>query len=441
MFRNESLEEAMAKYKHLTLKERIEIQSHLDRNLHFNEIAKLLGKDASTISKEVKRNLVIKKTGHGGQGYNPCARIDDCHELFACPRRLCYKAKRCSTCGKCIEHCPRFVYKECPKLSKTPYCCNGCEKRYRCHLTKRLYDAEEANNNYKQKLSESRKGFLISMEEAGRIGDLLYPLIYQGHSVYHACLVLKDQLMLSEKTIYSYIEGGVLNIKNIDLPRKVRYRQRKKPREFKVDKGCRIGRSYDNYLTFMEENENPAVVQMDSVKGDMSGKVLLTIHFVETGFMLAFIREQNTAKSVTDIFNKLYEELGRELFMKLFPVILTDNGSEFSDPLKIEFDENGERRTNIFYCDQNRSDQKGSIEVNHEFIRRISPKGKSFNPYCQEDIDKMMSHINSYKRKRLNNQSPYTAFSLFYGSEIPQKLGIEEIPADEIKMSPELLKK
>jgi IS30 family transposase len=279
------------------------------------------------------------------------------------------------------------------------------------------------------------------MEEAERIGDLLYPLIYQGHSVYHACLVLKDQLMLSEKTIYSYIEGGVLNIKNIDLPRKVRYRQRKKPREFKVDKGCRIGRSYENYLSFMEENENPAVVQMDSVKGDMSGKVLLTIHFVETGFMLAFIREQNTAKSVTDIFNKLYEELGRELFMKLFPVILTDNGSEFSDPMKIEFDENGERRTYIFYCDQNRSDQKGSIEVNHEFIRRISPKGKSFNERSQEDIDLMMSHINSYKRKRLNNQSPYTAFSLFYGSEIPQKLGIEEIPADEVRISPELLKK
>ena len=53
----------------------------------------------------------------------------------------------------------------------------------------------------------------------------------------------------------------------------------------------------------------------------------------------------------------------------------------------------------------------------------------------------MMSHINSYKRKRLNNQSPYTAFSLFYGSEIPQKLGIEEIPADEVRISPELLKK
>ena len=82
-----------------------------------------------------------------------------------------------------------------------------------------------------------------------------------------------------------------------------------------------------------------------------------------------------------------------------------------------------------------------TIEVNHEFIRRISPKGKSFNERSQEDIDLMMSHINSYKRKRLNNQSPYTAFSLFYGSEIPQKLGIEEIPADEVRISPELLKK
>ena len=77
--------------------------------------------------------------------------------------------------------------------------------------------------------------------------------------------------------------------------------------------------------------------------------------------ILAYLREANTAKSVTDIFNGLYGILGKETFMWLFPVILTDNGSEFSDPTKIEFDEDGERRTYVFYCNQNRSDQKGNI--------------------------------------------------------------------------------
>lgn len=247
--------------------------------------------------------------------------------------------------------------------------------------------------------------------------------------------------MLNEKTIYAYIDSGVLDVKNIDLPRKVRYRLRKKPKEFKVDKACRINRTYDDYLEFLRENDYPSVVQMDSVKGSQTGAVLLTIYFVSTGFMLAYLREANTSKSVTDVFNDLYDVLGRDVFMRMFPVILTDNGSEFSDPMKIEFDENGERRTYVFYCNQNRSDQKGNIEVNHEFIRRISPKGVPFDTRTQEDINLMMSHINSYKRKRLNDRSPYSVFSLFYGNDIPLKLGIREIPATEINLTPKLFKK
>ena len=180
---------------------------------------------------------------------------------------------------------------------------------------------------------------------------------------------------------------------------------------------------------------------MDTVKGGVAGKVLLTLLFVETGLMLAFLRPANTAKSVAAVFNHLDRLLGRETFKKLFPVILTDNGSEFSDPMKIEFDENGERRTYVFYCNQNRSDQKGNIEVNHEFIRRICPKGVPFDSRTQEDINLMMSHINSYKRKKLNDRSPYFVFSLFYGNDIPLKLGIREIPATEINLTPKLFKK
>ena len=63
----------------------------------------------------------------------------------------------------------------------------------------------------------------------------------------------------------------------------------------------------------------------------------LTIHFVDTSLMLAFLRDANTSKSVTDIFNMLDESLGKTLFKRLFPVILTDNGSEFSNPKAIEY--------------------------------------------------------------------------------------------------------
>lgn len=64
--------------------------------------------------------------------------------------------------------------------------------------------------------------------------------------------------------------------------------------------------------------------------------------------MLAFIRDNNTAKSVTEIFDWLYEQLGHEVFTSLFQVILTDRGSEFTNPLAIEFNKGNGRRTHIF---------------------------------------------------------------------------------------------
>lgn len=124
-----------------------------------------------------------------------------------------------------------------------------------------------------------------------------------------------------------------------------------------------------------------------------------------------------------------------------FEEILTDRGSEFTDPVSLECDEWGEVRTRIFYCDPQRSDQKGGIEVTHEFIRRILLKGASFNHLTQDDISLMMSHINSYTRKKLNNRSAHQLFSFFYGDDILDRLDIHQIPANDINLTPKLLKK
>ncbi|MBA4688258.1 MAG: IS30 family transposase, partial [Candidatus Galacturonibacter soehngenii] len=128
-------------------------------------------------------------------------------------------------------------------------------------------------------------------------------------------------------------------------------------------------------------------------------------------------------------------------FTRLFQVILTDRGSEFTNPLAIEFHKNEERRTHLFYCDPQRSDQKGGCEVTHEMIRRVLPKGTSFDELDQDDINLMMSHINSYNRKKLNNQSAHQLFSFLNSEEILDKLSIKRIPANEINLTPLLLKK
>ncbi len=207
--------------------------------------------------------------------------------------------------------------------------------------------------------------------------------------------------MLDEKTIYNYVDQGLLSTRNIDLPRKVRYRPRKrKTGNCKVDKRCRIGRTFEDYREFLMGNPDTGVVEMDTLEGTKGGKVLLTLQFTISQLMLAFLRDSNTSRSVIDVFNMLGEILGHETFRHLFPVLLTDNGSEFSNPIKIEFDESGNRRTRIFYCDPYSPYQKPRVENNHEFIRRIILKGKSLDDFTQEAINLMMNHINSYGRRK-----------------------------------------
>ncbi|OEF98743.1 hypothetical protein BHF68_03545 [Desulfuribacillus alkaliarsenatis] len=137
----------------------------------------------------------------------------------------------------------------------------------------------------------------------------------------------------------------------------------------------------------------------------------------------------------------MYETLGKSTYKKLFPVILTDNGSEFSNPKAIEYSAAGTHRSHLFYCDPSAPYQKGSIEVNHSLIRRILPKGKSFNDLTQDDILLIMNHVNSYKRKKLNDRSPYDAFSFYYGEDILGSMGYVSVAAEDINLTPKLLKK
>jgi IS30 family transposase len=307
---------------------------------------------------------------------------------------------------------------------------------------KNLYDAEKAHIRANETISGSRSGLCVSEQEVIRLNQILSPLVQQGQSLHQIYINHKEELMCSEKTMYNYIDACLFDVRNIDLPTKVRFRERYKKPEFKVDKGCRVGRTYEEFEKFLEKNPDTTVVQMDSVIGSKGGKCLLTIHFVDSSFMLAFLRDANTSKSVTDIFSYLYELLGDRNFINLFPVILTDNGSEFSNPKAIEEpDMLSGLKTKVFYCDAGKPYQKGAIEVNHELIRRILPKGASFEQLTQDEIDIMMNHINSYKRKKLNNRSPYETFSFYHGEEVLKKLGCEPVPAGDILLKPSLLKK
>jgi transposase, IS30 family len=438
---NKKTEEiVMAKNKHLTDAERLQIEQWLKERVSIKQIALKLSKSTSTVSREIRSRATTSDKYAPYRIHNRCVKRDGCQRRYLCgDKPNC--TKRCSTCSLCNELCEDYQEQFCYKLCEPPYVCNGCADEHQCVLRKKYYLHRKAHEAYREMLVESRVGANITEDELLALDEIVSPLVMRGHSVHHIVAHNPDQFEVSEKSIYRYVAGGLLKARNIDMPRVCRTKQRKsKPVEHKVDSGCRIGRTYAEFLTFAETSGVP-VVEMDSVIGRIGGKVLLTIMFKSCDLMVAFIRERNTSQSVIDVFNSMYESLGADRFKALFPVILTDNGSEFSNPKALEHDAQGNRRTRLYYCDPYASFQKPNVELNHEFIRKILPKGRSFDDLAQSDISLMMSHINSYSREKLNDKSPFDMFGFIYGYDVLEKLGIRRIPANEILLKPSLLKK
>ena len=432
----------MPNNKHLDFPARVKIEDGLNNNLKIRAIADSLDKHPSTISKEIKLHRFRHRSKSARFNYNACAHRYDCKKKNVCD--VCNTDKYykyCRNCGLCNDSCPDFKKHLCIRLEKAPFVCNGCGKRRSCNLEKMLYKAEYAQNDYRKLLSEARSGISFSEEELAELDAIISPLVQKNHSPHHIYVNNKDLIMASERTIYRLIDDGAISAKNIDLPRKVRFRARKKKRTVKVDKRCRIGRTYEDFKAFLEKHPDIPVTQIDSVEGKKGGKVLLTIHFVKAECMFAFIRDHNNSASVISVFDSLDETLGRELFMKLFKVLLADNGSEFSNPSKIEFDKKGVMRTRLFYCDPQAPFQKGSAERNHEFIRRFIPKGKSLDGFTQADISLMMDHINSYTRESLGNKSPYDMLEFLYGSEVLGLLGCHRISPNDVTLNRSIFRK
>lgn len=432
----------MAKNKHLTNEERSQIEHLLRGRKSIKEIACMLGKSTSTISREIKKRAVPSDKSAVGRIRNRCVHRKSCKKSYLCEDKPNCTKLRCSTCHLCNSVCPEFIEEHCSRLALPPYVCNGCETERLCVLRKKYYLHKPAQNAYEEMLVESRVGANISEEELLRLDEFISPLIQNGQSIHHIVVSNPDEFTCTEKTIYRYVNNCLLSARNIDMPRVCRLKPRKsKPVEHKVDKQCRVGRAYDDFLKYMDAHPDTAIVEMDTVEGKKGGSVLLTLHFRSCSFMLAFLRERNTSQSVINIFRQLYSVLGKDSFQRLFPVILTDNGSEFSNPSALETAEDGTKITSIFYCNPSSPYQKPAVENNHEFIRRILPKGSSFDELTQADIQKMMNHINSYNREKLNDKSPYESFSFFYGQDVLDRLGGKTITPNEIVLRPSLLNK
>ena len=393
--------------KHLTLSDREFIEYGLNKDMTLKSIALVLSKDPTTISKEIKLHRV-KDTYHKGSfnnNRNFCIHRFKCKKKNVCGKvRPCYK--NCASCSKCNQVCMDFVLEKCTRLNRAPFVCNGCSLALnKCSVPNKYhYNAKVSDREYREKLVSCREGLNITRNELDYLDSVIKPLIANGQSPYQIA-ENHPELNISSRTIYKYIDKGVLSTINLDLRRKVKYKPRKSYEKTISNREVFIGRTYQDFLNVKDLMH---VVEMDTVCSTRdSKKRILTFFFREEKLFLAYLIKNGTTSEVKRIFDRLEKRLGTHEFLHFFECILTDRGFEFSKPEILETGIKGIERSNIYYCDPMRSGQKGGIEQSHTLLRNVLPKPTSFETLTQWDLNLIVNHINSTPRKILDGKTPY----------------------------------
>lgn len=388
------------KNKHMTLDDRIEIQECLTKGMTFKSIAKRIGKSPTTVSREVKAHLKAYTNG--------------------------------------------FVKTEavCPLLLKAPFVCNGCEKKSRssCQFKRQVYVAKKAQAEYETQLTDARTGIPLNKAAFYETEEIISSAVLGGQHIYHA--IMANNLPISVSTVYRHIKKGYYRVSPLDLPRMVKFKPRKEKEPDYVPYAAKQNRSYKDYLAFVDDNPDISIIQFDTVIGKVGGKVIMTIHFTAWDFMIGILLDNKTAAESASKIIKLKAELKNFGFSfgNIIPLILTDNGGEFSNVSAFENDEDGNLETHMFFCDANAPYEKPHIEKNHTLFRDIVPSGSSFDDFNQDTVNLIFSHINAVKRKQFNGKSAYDMFTFAYSQELASALGIKFIPSNDVIQSPKLLR-
>lgn len=431
----------------LSLSERIIIEHMIHQDLSFASIARNLNRSASTVAREVLHYRCFTSR-LPLPGENDCLHKPKCLKNTLCPKagvHGCFgsRCKRCPDGIVCTSICEIYESVQCDLLDKPPYVCSCCKMQKGCPKIKAYYSAHKANAAHHRAVKDAHSGVRKTPAELRRIADLIEPLIMKGQSLNHICVTHAAELGISERTLYNYIDKSVFKVRNIDLPQKVVYRQRRPKRVLtKLEYQYRQGRTIEDFNSFVEANPELSIVEMDTVKGSRGrGKVFLTMIFRKTSFMLIFLMKDGTQDSVIQVFDALTEVLGQALFRRLFAVILTDNGVEFKNPNALEHTRTGLIRSHLFFCDPLASWQKPQVENNHRLIRRIIPKGITLNNLSVADVTLVCRHINSVHRENLGNKTPFELMDSPDEKKLLSALNLSPIPPDEVILSPKLLKK
>ena len=388
------------KKQRLTIEDRILIEELLRQNYKLKDIARAIEVHSSTISREIKKRR----------------KSNESNNL-------------------------------CPTTNKYPFVCYNCPKKVHCYKKKYYYNYKEAQKDYENKLKYSRIGIDMSIDEVEYWNDYFKDkLKSKNQPILHIFKNIENVFPKSIQTFYKYVHKGYFpSINDEMLSRSFSYKPRKKEtvKTISKDNIIKKGRKYSDFEEFIKNNPNVNIVEMDTVIGTFEDKkCIMTLYFRKSKLMLMFLIKKYKPSEVTKVFNSIRNSIGDDLFKKMFEVILTDNGWEFSKPEEIEINQDtSQKLINVFYTEPYSSWQKGGAERNHEFIRYIIPKGISFDNLTKKNINDMMNNINNVRRQSLDYQTPYSLFLKEYGLDISKKFHLIEINKNEINLSYKLLQK
>lgn len=426
-------------YRQLTISQRRILEASLNDGLTLTRAAARMGVAVSTVRRELLRNRRHDGTSKSAnRDKNDCAFLKSCKVKNCCDRKGCRRL--CRACpAPCERLCSEYVPKLCETTEKAPFVCNACVRYSMCTLDRWKYSAESAQKMADGRASSARKGIDLTDDQVSLMVDKVKAGRSKGQSIHH--IFTTEQMPCSERTFYRYVDEGLIPIIALDLAKKVRYRSRRKKRAAPSahEKGFYKGCEYADFLE-LPPDERARATEVDTVLGARGDRrCILSLHRVDLHFQLYILLPDKTASSVVRALD--WVEMSCEgAFSDLFGLALFDRGSEFDaiEDMEASYLHAG-KRLDAYFTDPSRPDQKGRCEKNHVELRKVLPKGTSFEKLDSATLAEICCHVNSTVRKGCGNASPMQLAQMVFPKEVMENLGLSAIPPRDVISAPGML--
>lgn len=267
--------------------------------------------------------------------------------------------------------------------------------RYFGDSGQRVYEHRRRNSHCPIKLPKAKKFVSFAVKQI--LTKHLAPDTICGLAKEKGCFTE----MVCSKTLYNYIERGLLKARNIDLTLKVKRKQHRKghPQHKRL-----YGLSIEARPQVVNQREEFGHWEIDTVVGRReSQSVLLTLDERTTRFR-HIIKIPGRSTQAVEQGLKTLRELYGEQFSQVFRSITSDNGSEFASLPQLL------PTIPIYYAHPYSAYERGLNEKQNSLIRRFLPKGRSFDVVTDEQIREIQDWINQLPRKSFHYRSPEELF-------------------------------